>query len=84
MTAPILNLINADIGPSANITWVAIVYNLMLGLGCTLVGRITDIFGRRWFFAGGSLLAVVGNTVCSRASTVPVMIGGMTMIGFGK
>lgn len=83
MTAPVLGVINAEIGPSANITWVAIVYILMLGIGSLMVGRLTDIFGRRWFFVGGSFLAVIGNIVCSRAQSVPTMIGGMTMIGAG-
>jgi hypothetical protein len=31
--APVLSIIDADIGPDASITWVAITYILMLGIG---------------------------------------------------
>ena len=48
------------------------------------MGRVTDIFGRRWFFVGGSLLAIIGNIVCATAQNIPVLIGGMTMVGAGK
>ncbi|KAF4944059.1 hypothetical protein FGADI_12941 [Fusarium gaditjirri] len=69
MIAPVLGAFNAEIGPSANITGVAIVYILTLGTGSLLVGRLTDLFGRRWFFVGGSLLAVIG-TAASQTSFV--------------
>ncbi|KIW03066.1 uncharacterized protein PV09_05715 [Verruconis gallopava] len=81
--APILTLINNDIGPDPNIAWVALVYTLTSAVCITLVGRISDIFGRRYMFIGGALVALVGSIVCSRAMSVPELIGGMTLIGIG-
>lgn len=81
LAAPLLGVINADIGPSANITWVALVYTLTLAVGLLLVGRLTDVFGRRWFFVGGQLLALVGCVVSATAKSVNVLIGGMTIVG---
>lgn len=49
LIAPVLNDINDDIGPSANITWVSIVYVLCEAVFFLLVGRLSDLFGRRWF-----------------------------------
>jgi hypothetical protein len=46
--APILMIINNDIGPDPNIVWVALVYTLTSAVCITLVGRISDIFGRRY------------------------------------
>lgn len=43
--APLLEIINKDIGPNPNYTWVALVYILTLGLGQLLVGRMSDIVG---------------------------------------
>jgi MFS family permease len=79
--APILTIINNDIGPDPNIVWVALVYTLTSAVCITLVGRVSDIFGRRYMFIGGAVVATIGSIVCSRASSVPMMIGGMTLIG---
>ena len=46
--APILGVINEDIGPDPNYIWAALVYTVSLSVSLVLVGRITDIFGRRW------------------------------------
>jgi hypothetical protein len=39
--APILSFINADIGPSADITWVSLTYTLTESVTLMLVGRLT-------------------------------------------
>jgi MFS family permease len=81
--APILAIINNDIGPDPNIVWVALVYTLTSAVCITLVGRISDIFGRRYMFIGGAIIGLVGSIVCARATSVNMMIGGMTLIGIG-
>lgn len=57
--APILAVINADIGPDPNLAWVGLVYTLMLAVFLTLVGRVSDVFGRRWVF--GEFVVVGGD-----------------------
>ena len=47
LAAPALGLINSDIGPDPNIIWVSLVYTLTLAIGLILVGRLSDLFGRR-------------------------------------
>jgi hypothetical protein len=47
LAAPNLALINQEIGPDPNITWVGLVYPLTLAVGLILVGRLSDLFGRR-------------------------------------
>lgn len=47
LAAPNLTLINNDIGPDPNIPWVSLVYTLTLAVGLLLVGRLSDLFGRR-------------------------------------
>ncbi|KAH8651850.1 putative siderophore iron transporter [Tricladium varicosporioides] len=76
-----LALINEDLGPSANITWVAISYTLGLSVGFLLVGRLSDIFGRRWFFIGGNAFALIGAIVAATAKSVGAIIGGEVLGG---
>jgi hypothetical protein len=45
LAAPELTVINADIGPDGNVTWVSLVYTLTLAVGLLLVGRLSDLFG---------------------------------------
>ena len=45
LAAPELAVINADIGPNGNLTWVSLVYTLTLAVGLLLVGRLSDLFG---------------------------------------
>lgn len=47
LAAPNLTLINSEIGPSESINWVSLVYTLTLAIGLLLVGRLSDLFGRR-------------------------------------
>ena len=83
VAAPILGIINADIGPDQNYVWVALVYSLTLAIGLTFVGRLSDIFGRRWFFIGGAFVAMIGAIVAGTAQSIPTLIGGETLIGLG-
>lgn len=82
LIAPILTYINADIGPDDNIVWVALGYTLTSAIGLLLFGRLSDLFGRRWFFIGGSVLALIGSIVCATATNIPMLIGGETLLGF--
>ena len=70
-----------DIGPYDGLIWTALVYTLMLSVFLTLVGRISDIFGRRWVFAGGSIIGLIGSIICAVAKDIPTLIGGTTLIG---
>lgn len=46
-----------------------------------LAGRLSDLFGRRWFFVIGSVIGLVGSIVGARAGTIGQLIAGETLIG---
>lgn len=48
LIAPVLNEINNDLGPSPNIVWLGLAYLVSETVFFALVGRLSDIFGRRW------------------------------------
>ena len=83
MISPVLSEINADIGPSPNINWVSLV-NLCAGaVFFLLVGQLSDIFGRRWFFIIGSCIALIGSIIGATAQNVNTLIGAEVFIGIG-
>jgi len=81
LVAPVLSSIDVALGPSASIIWLALVYTICLAVGLTLVGRLSDLFGRRYFFIGGTVLGMIGAIVAATAHTIPVLIGGETLVG---
>jgi hypothetical protein len=76
-----LLIINADIGPSPNINWVALAYTLGLSIGFLIIGRFSDIFGRRWFFVGGNGLGLIGAIIGATAQRVDSLIGANVLNG---
>jgi len=68
------DLINDDIGPSANINWVATVFTLGNAVGFLLVGRLSDIFGRKWMVLATSSLGLIGNIIGCSARSVNTLI----------
>jgi len=83
LAAPILGIINADIGPDANIIWVSLAYLLTTSIGLIIVGRVSDIFGRRYWFVGGCFIGTLGCIIASVAPNVPALIAAETLIGIG-
>ncbi|KAH6681599.1 siderophore iron transporter [Halenospora varia] len=75
-------IINAEIGPDANYVLIPTLKTLTGAIGLTLVGRLGDIFGRRWFMIGGSIFAVIGSIICATAQNIPTVLGGTVFIGF--
>lgn len=67
-------LINQDIGPSPNLGWVGTVWILGSAVGFLLVGRLSDIFGRKWMVIGTTMLSIVGNIVGGTAHTIETLI----------
>ena len=83
LTTTNTDAVNSDIGPSQNLTWVALTYTLTTGVCLVIVGRVTDLFGRRWFMTCGTALGLVGSIVGATASTINGLIAAETLIGLG-
>jgi MFS family permease len=70
-------------GPDPNVVWVALCYTLTIAVTLTIIGRVSDIFGRRWVFIGGAAMGVIGSIVCATAQNINSLIGGTTIISIG-
>ena len=79
--APILAQINADVGPDPRITWVSLVYTVCSAVWFPIIGRLGDIFGRRYLMILGAVFGLIGSIICATASDVLVLIGGNVFLG---
>jgi MFS family permease len=68
---------------STDIIWVSLAYLLTTSIGLIIVGRVSDIFGRRWWFIGGCAIGTLGCIIASVAPSVPALIAAETLIGIG-
>ena len=75
--------INADIGPSDNLVWIGLVMTLTMGVTFLLVGRLSDVFGRRMFFVVGNSFTVVGCILGAVAVNIEMIVGGNVFNGIG-
>ncbi|RDW65649.1 trichothecene efflux pump [Aspergillus mulundensis] len=81
MPANTLSLINAELGNSPNINWVATVWTLSSCIGFLLIGRLSDIFGRKWIVQGSMILSIIGCIVGARATYVEMLIAANVFNG---
>ncbi|KAF2821735.1 MFS general substrate transporter, partial [Ophiobolus disseminans] len=81
LPANTIGIINASVGPDPNYVLIPITKTLCTGFGLTLVGRLSDIFGRRWFMIGGCSLAILGSIINATAKNIPTIIGGTVFVG---
>ncbi|KAL3444200.1 fungal trichothecene efflux pump [Aspergillus insuetus] len=81
LPANTLTLINAELGNSPNINWVATVWTLSSCVGFLLIGRLSDIFGRKWIVQGSMLLSIIGCIMGARATYVEMLIGANVFNG---
>ncbi|KAJ9637548.1 hypothetical protein H2204_004697 [Knufia peltigerae] len=68
-------------GPSTSYIWV--VLNIILGqtVFFTVNGRLSDIFGRRYFFIYGSVLGFIGSIISGSAKNLNSILGANFIIG---
>jgi len=81
MVSAILTTINADIGPSTSFSWLATAQIVPVGVFGPLVGRLSDIYGRRKFLIIGNILGLIGCVMSATAQHINVAIGGGILIG---
>ena len=82
--APVLAIINVDLGPDSSLSWISYVYNTALAVTFPILGRMSDTFGRRYYFIGGAVLGVAGSAICATAQSISTLIGGNTLLGIAS
>ncbi|KAF4465823.1 trichothecene efflux pump [Fusarium albosuccineum] len=74
LPANTLTLINADIGPSADIAWASTIWTMGSSIGFLIVGRLSDLYGRKWMVMSTTLLGLIGCIIGGTAKNVGMLI----------
>jgi EmrB/QacA subfamily drug resistance transporter len=75
----------ADLKGFEQYTWVATAYLLTATAMMPIVGRLTDMYGRKWFYIAGIIIFLAGSALCgiSQNMTQLILFRGFQGIGAG-
>lgn len=68
-------------GPDPAFSWLATVNTLGLAVTSLVIGRLSDIFGRRWFIIVGNASGFIGAVMGAFAPNIKVLIVANTFLG---
>ena len=73
----------ADLGGMDLFNWVFTIFMLTSSVTAILVGKLSDIYGRKRFIITGLLLFITGSFLCGTAETIIQLILYRGLQGFG-
>jgi len=93
LVIPVLTTVAQELHTSQDaVTWVLTAYLLSASIMTPILGRIGDIYGKKWVFMGTLIALAIGSVLAAVAPNLAVMIvarviqgvaGGMLPLGFG-
>ncbi|KAF2118292.1 fungal trichothecene efflux pump [Lophiotrema nucula] len=79
-----LSYINAELGPNPNYTWITVSWTLCASFVISISGRLSDIFGRRYFMITGACISFIGTIVGATGKSINQMIASGVLFGLGS
>jgi EmrB/QacA subfamily drug resistance transporter len=93
LVIPVLSTVQGELHTSQSaVTWVLTAYLLSASVFTPILGRVGDIYGKKWVFVATLVALLVGSVLAAVAPNLAVMIvarviqglgGGMLPLGFG-
>ena len=71
LVVSIINVINADLGPNPNYTWIGSAFTTTAGVGLLICGALSDRLGRRYFCIATSAFGLLGGIIGAVAKNIP-------------
>ena len=60
----------SDLGGFSQYTWVTTAYMITSAVTVPIIGKLTDIYGRKIFYIGGIVIFVLGSVLCGLSHTM--------------
>ena len=73
----------ADLGGLDRFTWIATAYLVASTTAVPIVGRLTDIYGRKYFYIAGIIVFLVGSVLAGLSQTMNQLIAFRALQGLG-
>jgi EmrB/QacA subfamily drug resistance transporter len=93
LVIPVLSTVQAELHTSQSaVTWVLTAYLLSASVMTPILGRVGDIYGKKWVFVAALVALAAGSVLAAVASNLAVLIvarviqglgGGALPLGFG-
>ncbi|NLJ55228.1 MAG: MFS transporter [Intrasporangiaceae bacterium] len=83
IVGPAMPQIVADLGGMAHYSWVATAAFLTSAVVVPVVGKLSDLYGRKSFYLGGLIVFLLGSVVSGLAGNFWVLVAGRAIQGAG-
>ncbi|MFW6599389.1 MDR family MFS transporter [Propionibacteriaceae bacterium Y2011] len=83
IVSPALPRIVAELGGMEHYSWLATAAMLVSAVTVPIVGKLSDLYGRRSFYLAGLLVFMLGSVICGLAPSFWVLIAGRAVQGLG-
>ena len=83
IVGPAMPRIVAELGGMEHYSWVATAAMLVSAVTVPIVGKLSDLYGRRAFYLGGIGVFMAGSLVCGFANSFWILVVGRAVQGIG-
>lgn len=83
IVGPAMPRIVAELGGMEHYSWVATAAMLVSAITVPIVGKFSDLYGRRGFYLAGLVVFLVGSLVCGLAPNFWTLVAGRAIQGLG-
>ncbi len=75
----------SDLGGFSQYTWITTAYIITSAVTVPITGKLTDIYGRKYFYLGGLIIFLLGSVLCGISQTMSqiIIFRGLQGIGAG-
>lgn len=72
-----------ELGGADHLTWVVTAYMLASTVTVPIYGKLSDLYGRKWFFFGGIIIFLIGSVLCGLSQDMFQLIVFRAIQGIG-
>ncbi|MGP9693952.1 MDR family MFS transporter [Brachybacterium sp. AOP25-B2-12] len=83
IVGPAMPRIVAELGGMEHYSWIATAAMLVSAVSVPIVGKLSDIFGRRWFYLGGIAIFMIGSILAGMSTNFWFLVFARAVQGLG-